>query len=276
MKKVIHLHLGYVNRSAGESVVGFAAYCSGERLYSQYDGRTHYKKRTDVVYKKILLPLNAPQIYKDREVLWNAVEISENSNSQLARIVDLDLPVELERKDHIDLILNYVQKNFVDRGMCADIAIHDKGNGNPHVHLILTLRTIDEQGNWERKWKKQYILDEYGHKIYDHDTKRYKCGPSIPLNDWGNKENAVIWRRAWADDCNFMLERRGLKTRVTHESYVRQGLTIRPQIHLGRKAAALEKRGIHTDRGNKNREIIERNRLLNDRQQRRQEQERTY
>ena len=83
MKRVIHFHAKYIKRSAGGSVVGFAAYCAGERLQNQYDGRIHYKKRTDVIFKTILLPPNAPEIYKDREVLWNAVEMIENGKAQI-------------------------------------------------------------------------------------------------------------------------------------------------------------------------------------------------
>lgn len=273
MKRVIHFHVKYIKRSVGESVVGFAAYCTGEKLHSQYDGRIHYKKRTDVIFKKILLPPNAPEAYKEREVLWNAVEMVENSKAQLARIIDLDFPVELDRKEYIQLILNYVQRIFVAQGMCADIAIHDKGNGNPHAHILLTLRSINEEGKWNGKWKKNYILDEYGNKIFDYDTKRYKCGPSIPLNDWGNHENAETWRQEWAIECNYALARKNVKTRVTHKSYVRQGLDRKPQIHLGRKVCALEQRGIHTERGNQNRDIIEQNRMLEERRQNKREQE---
>lgn len=269
MEKFIHFHAEYIKRSAGGSVVGFAAYCAGERLQSQYDGRIHYKKRTDVIFKKILLPINAPKRYKEREVLWNSVEMIEKGKAQLARIIDLSLPIELNREEHIQIILSYVQRIFVDQGMCADIAIHDKGNGNPHAHILLTLRSINEEGEWNGKWKKNYILDEYGNKIYDHSTKRYKCGPSIPLNDWGNHENIEMWRREWANECNRAFARKHVNIRVTYESYVRQGIDRKPQIHLGRTVCALEQRGIHTERGNQNRDIIERNRLLDERKRER-------
>lgn len=263
--KVIHFHAQYLRRQKGDSVIGFAAYCAGEKLRSEYDGRTHCKPRTDVVYKTILLPEFAPRSYSDREVLWNAVEMAGGDKAQLARIIDLALPVELTREEQINLLLSYVQRIFVDQGMCADIAIHDKGNGNPHAHLILTLRGIDKDGRWQPKWKKNYILDEQGRKIYDPVTKRYKCGPSIPLNNWNCKENVEMWRREWADACNREFKRKGLKVRVTHESYVRQGVYRKPQIHLGRRVMALEQRGVRTDRGEKNREIIEQNRLRDDR-----------
>lgn len=257
--KVAHIHLAYIMRSCGGSVVGFAAYCSGERLRSEYDGRLHHRPRTDVIFKTVLLPENAPEEYRNREVLWNSVEMSEGRNAQLARTIDLDFPVELSHEHCIELICSYVQENFVDRGMCADIAVHDRGKGNPHAHAILTLRGIDEDGRWQPKWRKNYRLDENGDKLRDPDTGRYLCGPSIPLNDWSDKGNAEIWRREWAKACNQALERIGSRTRVTHKSYVRQGINREPQIHLGRKVCALEERGIHTDRGQKNREIIDRN-----------------
>lgn len=262
MARVIHLHTEYIKRSEGGSVVGFAAYCSGERLHCQYDGCTHYKRRDDVIFKRVLLPPNAPAAYADREVLWNAVEMAEGKKAQLARIIDLDFPIEVDRSGHIELVLDYVQRVFVDSGMCADIAIHDKGKGNPHAHVILTLRSIDKEGKWQGKWRKNYTLDDQGHKIYDPVTRRYQCGPSIPVNDWGNRANAELWRREWADACNRALRERGLDERVTHESYERQGITQQPQIHLGRKVMALKQRGIETNRWVKNREIIERNRLL--------------
>ena len=195
--------------------------------------------------------------------------MSENATAQLARTIDLDLPAELAREEQINLLLSYVQRIFVDQGMCADIAVHDKGDGNPHAHLILTLRSIDENGKWQAKWKKNYILDDQGGKIYDPATKRYTCGPSIPLNNWSCRENVETWRREWADACNREFKRKGLKVRVTHESYVRQGVYRQPQIHLGRKVIALEQRGIHTERSEKNRKIIERNRLRDQRDQER-------
>lgn len=256
--------------------MGFAAYCSGKRLRSQYDGRTHYKNRGDVVYERILLPPNAPETYRDRETLWNAVEMFEGSNAQLARAIDLDFPRELSRETQIHMLLDYVQRVFVDHGMCADLAIHDRGNGNPHAHIILTLRGIDENGRWMAKWRKNYLLDAHGNRIRDPTTNRYKCGPSIPQNDWGNRENMEVWRREWAETCNRELARIGSKTRVTHESYVRQGINREPQIHLGRKVSALEGRNIHTDRGRKNREIIERNRQRDEGERERQDRDREY
>jgi len=259
--KVIHLHIKYLKRSKGDSVVGFASYCSGEKLYSRYDGQPHYHKRLDVLFKTILLPPNAPEVYKNRESLWNAVELAEGKNGQLARTIDLELPRQLSRDEQTEMLLTYVKKEFVSRGMCADIAVHDKGTGNPHAHIILTLREIDERGKWQPKWRKNYLLDETGNKIYDPQTKRYECGPSIPTNDWNDRENAEIWRKEWAELWNREYERKGIKERVTHESYKRQGKKRKPQVHQGRAVTALAQRGIDTDRSIKNKEIIAYNRL---------------
>ena len=257
--KPIHFHISYCKRSAGRSVIEYASYCSGESLLSQYNGVRYYKERDDVVYKEILLPPNAPDDYQNREILWNSVELYEDKNAQLARLIDVALPNEINREDQINLIRDYVQQVFVAEGMCADVAVHDKGTGNPHAHIILTLRSLDENGNWKSKWIKNYRLDDQGRKIYDPVTKRYQCGPSIPVNHWGNKANAEIWRRLWAETCNCVLKSRDIKVRYSNLSYVRLGIDREPQKHLGRNVLALEARGYHTDRGLENRRIIERN-----------------
>jgi ATP-dependent exoDNAse (exonuclease V) alpha subunit len=258
---VIHQHFRYIKRSKGHSVVAAAAYCSGERLRNKYDGKIYdYTKKNDIVYTHILLPHNAPRFYLNREDLWNAVEKGEKNNrAQLARIFDVALPKELIREKQIKLILSYVKKIYVDKGMCADIAVHDKGDGNPHAHVILTLRSINGNGEWMGKLKKNYILDKNGKKIYDPIKRQYKCGRSIPLNDWNDKSNAEIWRQKWADACNKAFIEEGLDKRVIHKSYARQGIDREPTKYLGHWGKALAERGIMTDRNIENKAIITRN-----------------
>ena len=126
-----------------------AAYQSGEKLFSEYDQRTkNYRyKRHEVVAKGVMLPPNAPRSYADRQILWNAVEAAEKQwNSQLARGIVIALPRELPPEQYEELIREYCQAQFVSRGMIADYAIHDKGDGNPHAHIMLTLRAMDEEG----------------------------------------------------------------------------------------------------------------------------------
>jgi hypothetical protein len=119
------------------------------------------------------------------------------------------------------------------------------------------------------KQQRNYLTNMDGNRIYDPVTGRCKLGRSIKTNDWDNAENIEIWRKGWAEACNTEFERYGLEKRVTHMSYERQCIDREPTIHLGYKAKSLEKRGIFTDRGNINREIIERNRKRECRQRER-------
>ena len=148
----------------------------------------------------------------------------------------------------------YVKEQFVNAGMCADIAIHDKQDGNPHAHVMLTMRPIEKDGTWGAKQKKEYILDRDGNKIYDPKKRQYKC-KSIPATDWNEQSKAEDWREAWAEICNQYLARGNHAERIDHRSYERQGIDQIPTVHLGVAAFQMEKRGIRTNRGNLNREI---------------------
>jgi len=138
--------------------------------------------------------------------------------------------------------------------MCADISIHDKKDGNPHAHIMLTMRPFKEDKTWGDKQKKDYILDKDGNKIYDKKSRSYKC-KSIPTTDWNEQTKAEEWRGAWAEMCNAALEQNGHAEKIDHRSYERQGIDQIPTIHLGVAAHQMERRGIRTERGNINREI---------------------
>ncbi|MCK8537392.1 MobA/MobL family protein, partial [Enterococcus faecalis] len=169
-----------------------------------------FTKKHGVAYSEIQLPTQAPAKYKGREELWNAVEEKESkSNSQLAREVELALPAELERPTQIKLVHDYVQANFVDRGMCADWSIHDKEDGNPHAHIMLTTRAIKQNGTWAPKQKSTYLLDENGAKVpqIDPKTGQQKIGArgrkmwqrtTESYTDWNDRSNAEEWRANWA------------------------------------------------------------------------------
>ncbi len=168
---------------------------------------THdFTRKGGVVLRDILLPDHAPAEYRDRATLWNAVEkIEKAKNSQLAREIEIAIPAELNFLQQTNLIREYVRRTFVDKGMCADICIHDKNDGNPHAHVMLTMRPINEDGTWGDKQKKEYILDSDGNKIYDQKKRQYKC-KSIPATDWNEQTKAEEWRAAWADTANRYLE----------------------------------------------------------------------
>ena len=145
---IYHCNISIVSRGKGKSAVAAAAYRSGEKLTNEWDGMTHdYTRKGGVVHTEILLPPNAPPSFSDRSTLWNSVELYEKAgNAQLAREIDAALPIELSREEQIRLVREYCSSQFVSRGMCVDYAIHDTGKGNPHCHIMLTMRPLDERG----------------------------------------------------------------------------------------------------------------------------------
>ena len=196
------------------SSVNAAAYRSGESLTDEQRDITHdYTRKRGVVHTEIMLPGNAPQEYQDRATLWNAVEKAEKrKDAQTARDIDIALPVELGRQEQTALVREYVKDNFVDKGMCADIAIHDKGDGNPHAHILLTTREVTEKG--------------FGKKN----------------REWNSTPQLKEWRESWADTCNERL--RVLDKRIDHRTLEAQGINREPTIHVGVVAKSMERKGI--------------------------------
>ena len=253
---IYHCSIKIISRGKGKSAVAAAAYRAGEKITNDFDGETHdYTRKGGVIHTEILLPDHAPAAFSDRAVLWNEVEkIEKAKNAQLAREIELALPAELTREQNISLVREYIKKHFVAAGMCADICVHDTGGGNPHAHVMLTMRPFDERGEWGAKQKKEYILDGDGNKIYDQKKRQYKC-KSVPATNWNDQTKAEEWRAAWAQICNQHLAQNGHAERIDHRSYERQGTDQIPTVHLGVAASAMEKRGIRTERGDLNREI---------------------
>jgi len=260
---IFHLSLKMTSRGKGKSAVAAAAYRAGMIITNEYDGVTHdYSRKSGIVHTEIMLPNHAPRDFNDRAGLWNSVEAIEKAkNAQLTREVEVALPIELTREQSISLVQEYVKRNFVDKGMCADICIHDSGDGNPHAHILLTVRPLNMDGTWGSKQRKEYILDSDGNKIYDSKKKTYKCR-SVESTDWNDRDNAELWRESWASSVNEYLKQNDITERVNHRSYKRQGIEQIPTIHLGTTAHQLEKRGIRTERGDTNRKINEWNNEL--------------
>lgn len=252
---IYHCTCKIISRGQGRSAVGAVAYRSGEKLYNEYDGIEHdYTKKGGVVYSEIMLCENAPKEYQDRQTLWNAVEqIEKSSKAQLAREYEVALPVELSREEQIKLVRDFAKENFVDNGMCVDFSIHDKEDGNPHAHIMLTTRPIEQDNSWGVKQKKEYILDKNGQKQYDKKKQTYKC-KTVKTTNWDSKEFLQHSRESWAEKINQELEKKSLPQRIDHRSLKEQGVDRVPTIHEG-GARKLEKRGIKTDRGKINREI---------------------
>ena len=268
-----------VRRSKGQSAVEKASYISRSILVSEFDGQTYRPKyHEDLVHSEITLPPNAPKEYADRATLWNAVELAEKGQkSQLARMLKASLPNEWSYELAEEVVRDYVQRNFVDKGMCADWAIHDsendKGQRNLHIHVMLTLRPLTEKGEWGAKQKKVYDLDENGEripiidkktgqqKVDKRNRKQWKCH-TADSTDWNSQENAKMWRKDLADTINATNEQLGIALHWEHRSFKEQGIDREPTIHIGAVANALERKGIQTERGNINREIIRNNMLL--------------
>lgn len=262
---IYHCSIKIISRSTGRSAVAAASYRSGSRLYEAETRTTHdYTRKREIVHSEIDLPPNAPGEYLNRETLWNEVHKTEkNKNAQLAREVEVALPVEFSRERQIEVTQEYVKINFVDAGMCADWSIHDKGTGNPHAHILLTTRGIDENGKWMAKEKKTYALDENGDRIplIDKKTGEQKTGKrneklwkrvTVQANDWNDKTKVEEWRKSWADICNQYLEP---EKQIDHRSYKRQRLEKEPTIHEGYKAREMERDGIVSVRCEYNRTV---------------------
>ena len=175
---IYHLEAKVVSRGAGRSAVAASAYLSGSRLYNDYDGIQHdYTRKQGLVWQQIFLPEYAPQEWQDREMLWNAVEEVETAkDSRLAREFVVALPIELSREQQIELLQDFIRNQFVFDGMCADAAIHDTDGHNPHAHILLTVRPLDEQGRWQYKTEKEYLCmrngEEQGFTAAEFKTAR--------------------------------------------------------------------------------------------------------
>ena len=234
-----------------------SSYYLGQKLYSEYDHEWKYPHSDPkrVRYTEVILPTNAPPEYADRQTLWNAVDAAEKSRAaQTARRFTIALPRELTFEQNLALIRGYCTRQFVDKGMVCDLYYHDSGNGNPHVHLMLTMRAMDEHGRWLPKTKTAYVLDENGERIRGANGRWLR--ERIDTVDWNDQKYAEIWRHEWELAQNKALEAAGHAERIDMRSYERQGITdLEPQIHLGPDAAALECKGISTTRGERNREI---------------------
>lgn len=241
-----------------------AAYRSGEKILNQWDGVSHdYTHKGGVIHSEIMLPEHATPEYANRSNLWNSVELAEKAtNSQLAREIEIALPIELSKDEQINLIRTYVQDSFVAAGMCADFSIHDKADGNPHAHIMLTMRPLLEDGSWGAKCRKVYDLDKKGQRI--PDGKGGWKSHRENVNDWNDREKAEVWRKSWADYANRALEQAGHSERIDNRSYARQGIEKIPSIHLGVAASHMEQRGLITEKGNINRQIAADNRLLDE------------
>lgn len=161
---IYHFEAKIISRGEGRSAVAAAAYISCDKIYNDYDGVQHdYTKKQGLVWEHVFLPHNAPPEWSDRAKLWNAVEEAEKSkDSRLAREFVVALPVELKKVEWVKLLSEFIKDNFVSDGMCADVAVHDTDGHNPHAHIMLTVRPLNENGKWQHKTEKEYLCVRNG------------------------------------------------------------------------------------------------------------------
>ena len=156
---IYHFEAKVISRGTGRSVVAAAAYASCSMIYNDYDGVTHdYTKKRSNLYSEVFLPSNAPPEWQDRSKLWNAVEEAERTkDSRLARELIVALPIELELDGWKTMLKDFIREECTDKGMCADVSIHDTDGHNPHAHILLTMRPLDDKGKWQAKTQKEYL-----------------------------------------------------------------------------------------------------------------------
>ena len=266
---IYHMQAKVVSRGSGRSAVAASAYMSCSRMYNDYDGIQHdYTRKHGLIYQEVMLPPMAPLEWNDREQLWNAVEETEKTkDSRLAREFVVALPVELDKNSNISLLQNFIKKHFVDMGMCADFAIHDTDGHNPHAHILLTVRPLNENGTWQYKTEKEYLCikdgEEKGYERIDKHPKSSRYGRQNPISEqWNSDEQLCIWRANWADAVNKMLARNQINATIDHRSFADQGITEQPTIHEGYIAQNMEKKGMIADRCEINRQIRADNKML--------------
>ena len=268
---IFHCQIKIISRGKGKTATAAAAYRSGTKIVDDELGKTHdYTRKGGVAFSEILLCVNAPSKYSDRQTLWNEVQkIEKQKNAQLCREVEVALPIEFSHNEQIEVVREYIKKNFTDKGMIADWSLHDKSDGNPHAHILLTMRPLKPNGEWEAKRKDRYALDENGNKIpiIDVLTNKQKIGAggrkmweriSVPTTDWNDQTKAEEWRKSWADICNEHLKG---QAHIDHRSYARQGKKQLPTIHEGYVARKIAKSGRHSNIISYNQQVRQHNAL---------------
>ena len=239
---IFHMSFSNISAGKGRSAIASAAYRSGKKLFDQKEGRSYFYARSVMPESFILTPKNAPEWASDRERLWNEVERKDRrANSRYAKEFNVALPVELSEDEQKELLTKYVQENFVDEGMVADVAIHRDHPDNPHAHVMLTNRPFNPDGTWGLKSKRENILDENGNKTYTGNS-RFPRSRKVWLVDWDKKEKITEWRHNWAVSVNQVLEQKNIPDRISEKSFIEQGIDDTPMQHEGINSKRYERK----------------------------------
>lgn len=305
---IFHFTVKIVGRSKGKSIISASAYLNGDVMKNEETGKvSYYTGKKEVVYSSLMMCENAPPEWlqvpdenirrfrnsirykraEDKEAaiekfkmtfqkqrLWNEVlKVEKSADAQLGRSFEFSLPKEWSRQEQIAYTTDFVQRSFVAKGMCADWSIHDKGDGNPHVHLLVTMRPFQEDHTWGNKEVKEwaFVRDKNGNILIDESHPDWwqdkknpeRHGIRIPLLDangnqkldsrnrkqwkretvdatgWNHPKNCELWRSEWAKECNLHLSK---EQQVDHRSYDRQGKMVIPTIHEGADARRIDEK----------------------------------
>ena len=234
---IYHFSAKVISRANGSSAVAAAAYRSASRLEDARLGRAHdFSNKAGVIHSEVMLSDGAPERWQDRETLWNEVEAGEKRrDAQLAREVEFSIPREMERADGIALARDFVQREFVDRGMVADLNVHwdhaEDGSPKPHAHVMLSMREVDGEAG------------RFGKKV----------------REWNATSELQGWRERWSEHVNGRLAELGIEARIDHRSLKDQGVELEPQHKIGPAGARREDRGEDAERAAEHREIARRN-----------------
>ncbi len=221
---IYHLHAKVISRANGSSALASAAYRSASRLHDERLDRDHdFSNKAGVIHSEVLAPDHTPPEHLDREQLWNVVEaIEKRKDAQLSREIEFAIPRELSQEDGIALAREFVQDEFVSKGMIADLNVHwdigADGQAKPHAHVMLTTRSVDENG--------------FGAKV----------------RDWNRVEHLERWRESWATHANERLAELGIDVRIDHRTLKEQGIDLEPQDKIGPAASRMVDDGLELER----------------------------
>jgi Ti-type conjugative transfer relaxase TraA len=221
---IYHFSAKIVSRKTGGSAIAAAAYRSASRLFDeQHDRHQDFSNKAGVVHSEVMLPEGAQARWSDRSTLWNEVEAGEKRwDAQLAREIEFSIPREMNREEGIRLARDFVDEQFVKRGMVADLNVHwdkaEDGSPKPHAHVMLTMREVGPDG--------------FGNKV-------------VPWNDRALLQH---WREAWGAHVNERLTELGIDARIDHRSYAEQGITLEPQNKIGPAAGRRPGQGLEAER----------------------------
>lgn len=244
-----HFSVSIVARGSGRSAVLSAAYRHCAKMDYKREARTiDYTRKQGLLHEEFVIPADAPEwlqsmiayhsVSGTSEAFWNKVEdFEKRSDAQLAKDVTIALPIELSAAQNIELVRDFVARHITGQGMVADWVFHD-APGNPHIHLMTTLRPLTEDGFGS---KKVAVTGPDGKPLRNDAGK-------IVYQLWaGSLNDFIVFRDGWFACQNRHLALAGLDLRVDGRSFEKQGIALMPAIHLGVGAKAMERKA--TGRG---------------------------